>query len=259
MSGLAIEHIRCPQAPAGLPVAVLLHGFTQNRHCWGEFADELASTHSVWAVDLPGHGDSRFDEATFEEAATLTAGAVADVGAPVDLLVGYSMGGRIALRVALDYSGVVRRLVLIGATAGISDADNRADRIANDRQLADRLRNSSPEDFLDFWLELPLFAHVPEARRYRAERLEGWGSGVVESLLYRGTGSMEPMWDRLHRLAAPALVIAGDNDTKFTDLGHRLVAGIGANASFASIHGVGHACHLEAPDRTAEAIRSWIG
>ncbi len=70
---------------------------------------------------------------------------------------------------------------------------------------------------------------------------------------------MEPIWDRLHRLAVPTLVIAGDNDTKFTDLGHRLVRGIGANATFASIHGAGHACHLEEPDRTAEAVRSWTG
>ncbi len=259
MSGLVTERIRGPEASAGGPAAVLLHGFTQNRHCWGEFADELASTHSVWAVDLPGHGDSRFDEATFEEAATLTAGAVADIGAPVDLLIGYSMGGRIALRAALDYAGVVRRLVVIGATAGISDADNRADRIANDRHMADRLRNSSPREFLDFWLDLPLFAGVPEAQQHRAERLGGWGSGVAESLLYRGPGSMEPIWDRLHRLEVPTLVIAGDNDTKFTELGHRLVHGIGANATFASVHGVGHACHLEAPDRTAEAIRSWTG
>ncbi len=108
MSGLAIEHIRGPQAPAGLPVAVLLHGFTQNRHCWGVSPTSWPAPTRCGAVDLPGHGDSRFDEATFEEAATLTAGAVADVGSPVDLLVGYSMGGRIALRVALDYAGVVR-------------------------------------------------------------------------------------------------------------------------------------------------------
>ena len=257
MSGLAIEHIKGPQAPAGLPVAVLLHGFTQNRHCWGEFADELASTHSVWAVDLPGHGDSGFDEATFEEAATLTAGAVASIASPVDLLIGYSLGGRLALRVGVDYANVIRRLVVIGATAGISDPDGRADRIANDRQLADRLRNSSPEEFLDFWLNLPLFAGMPEARQYRAERLQDWGSGIAETLLYRGAGSMEPLWDRLHELTMPTLIIAGENDPKFTDLGHRLVHAIGAHASYASIQGAGHACHLESPEQTVEAISHW--
>ncbi len=243
----------------GSPVAVLLHGFTQNLHCWGPFAHELGEGYDVWALDLPGHGSSGHELATFEDSARLVADRIEmirqDAG-PVDLVVGYSMGGRIALRAAIDQT-LDARLVLIGATAGIEGATARAERREADRGLADRLRADGPDAFLQFWLDLPLFSGLSEQQHLRQLRLDHWGVGVPETLLHRGTGSMESLWDRLGQVVNEVLILAGEADTKFTDLGHRLNKAIGAYATFTAVPDSGHACHLEQPETTADIIMRW--
>lgn len=255
LAPLAAEELAGPAGREG-PVAVLLHGFTQNRHCWGPFAHAVARTHRTIAVDLPGHGDSGHDDASFESAADLVAQTLDAIG-DIDLLVGYSMGGRLALRCLIDHPGSAGRLVLIGATAGLADTDARAERRATDTRLAERLRAETPGDFLDFWLALPLFDGLTDAQQCREARLAHWGSGVAETLLHRGTGSMEPVWDRLHEVEVPTLILAGADDEKFADLGARLAAGIGSAATLRLVPRCGHACHLEDPEATAAIIASW--
>ncbi len=251
---LAAEVLVAPPAPS--PAAVLLHGFTQNRRCWGPFAGALGTTHRIIGVDLPGHGESGFDDVSFEDAGELVAETLAGIGG-IDLLVGYSLGGRLALRCVIEHPETARHAVLIGATAGLDDAAARAARRADDRQLADRLLAGTPESFLDFWMGLPLFDGLTEDRQCRHERLAHWGSGVAETLLHRGTGSMEPLWDRLDRIRVPTLVLSGARDEKFAGLGARLAAGIGSAATLRLVPRCGHACHLEDPETTAAIIESW--
>lgn len=251
---LAAGELGAPASAA--PTAVLLHGFTQNRHCWGPFAGAIALTHRTIGLDLPGHGDSGHDEVSFEGAVDLVTETLTTLG-EVDLLVGYSMGGRMALRCLIEAPEAAAHLVLIGATAGLSDAGDRAERQATDRRLAGRLQSGTPEDFLDFWLALPLFYGLTDAQQCRAERLAHWGSGVGETLLHRGTGSMEPLWDRLDQVRVPTLILAGSRDEKFADIGARLASGIGAAATLRLVEGSGHACHLEDPALTAAVIASW--
>lgn len=251
---LAAAELGAPPPPA--PTAVLLHGFTQNRHCWAAFAGPVARTHRTIALDLPGHGDSGYDDVSFEGGADLVGETLAGLG-EVDLLVGYSMGGRLALRCLIDHPDAAAHLVLIGATAGLNQPGDRTERLANDRRLADRLRSGTPEEFLDFWLGLPLFDGLSAAQQCRTERLDHWGSGVAETLLHRGTGSMEPLWDRLHEIRIPTLVLAGARDEKFADIGARLAAGIGPEATLRLVPECGHACHLENPETTASIIAAW--
>lgn len=255
---LAAERIA---GSAELPIAVLAHGVTQNRHCWGEFAERLGERFAVWAVDLPGHGDSGHHTASFDAAAHLladTIGAITErTETEVSLLVGYSMGGRFALRAMLDRRDLAARLVLIGATAGIDDADERAARRAADGALADRLRAEGAADFLDGWLALPLFADLRPEQQLRSARLEHWGAGVPETFEHRGTGSMTPMWDRLGGLGVPTLVLAGAADPKFVAIGERLVDGLGGVGALRLIAGSGHACQLAAPALTAEVVLAW--
>ncbi len=256
---------------ADSPTLVLAHGVTQNRHCWGEFAEHLGRRFAVWAVDLPGHGDSGHDAASFEVAAHLladTTGVISErsrraphPGEPHrragPILVGYSMGGRLALRAVLDRPGVVSALVLIGATAGLDDAADRAARRAADAEIAARLRTEGPARFLDRWLALALFADLDPQQQLRDARLRHWGSGVAATFEHRGTGSMEPMWDRLGELTLPTLVLAGADDPKFVAIGGRLAAGLGGPVSVRRVAGTGHACQLAAPARTAELVTDW--
>lgn len=232
------------------PRLVLVHGFAQTQACWGPVASDLARDHEVVRVDAPGHGGSAGVRADLAATAEL----LAEVGGPATY-VGYSMGGRMALHVALSRPEVVQGLVLIGATAGIDDPVERAARQVADDALAVAIETDGVEAFLDRWLALPLFAGLDETTRFRAERATNAPEGLAASLRLAGTGAQEPLWDRLGSIAAPTLVLAGEHDEKFAALGRRLADGIGPNATFATVPGAGHSAHLEAPDAFLGIVR----
>ena len=235
--------------------AVLAHGFTQTARSWADIERRLAALApevEPVAVDLPGHG---------------TAGhLVTDVWGAADHLVdaggsgvyvGYSMGGRVALHAAIAHPDLVERLVLIGATAGIEDDVERAARRASDERLADRLESVGVEAFIDEWLANPLFAGLDERSRMRTDRLRNTVEGLASSLRTCGTGTQDPLWGRLVDVRCPTLVLVGERDTKFTELGVRLQAGIGGSR-LAVIPDSGHSVHLERPDATAEGIARFL-
>ena len=174
------------------------------------------------------------------------------------MYVGYSMGGRLCLRLALDHPTCARGLVLISTSAGIAEATARRERIRRDEGLADRIEQIGVEAFVDEWLAQPLFAHLPSSKAHRAERLRNTADGLASSLRLAGTGAQEPLWDRLPELTLPVLVLAGSLDEQYVALGRAMVAAIGPNATFAAVTAAGHSAPLEAPEATAEAINDWL-
>jgi 2-succinyl-6-hydroxy-2,4-cyclohexadiene-1-carboxylate synthase len=235
------------------PPIVLVHGFTQTGRCWGAEVDALAADHEVVVVDAPGHGRSAEIMAGLRTGGRL----IADQGGEATYL-GYSMGARFCLHVALTNPELVRGLVLLGGTAGIEDPTEREARRQQDLATADRIERDGLERFLDDWLAQPLFAGIPAARAFRAERLENTVAGLRSSLEQAGTGSQDPSWHKLHRLAMPVLVLAGAEDAKFAALAERMAREIGDNATVALVDGAGHAAHLEQPDRFLEILRPWL-
>lgn len=235
------------------PRLVLVHGFTQTRRCWGPVSDALAADHEVISVDAPGHGGSAGITAGLVDGA----GLIATRGGEATYL-GYSMGARFALHVALAEPALVNGLILLGGTAGIEDPGERAARREQDRDTADRLRAVGLEGFLEGWLRQPLFARLPPDRAFRAERLENTVAGLATSLEHAGTGSQEPSWHRLRELAMPVLLLAGADDAKFALLAQRMAREIGDNADLALIEGAGHAAHLEQPDRFLAVVQPWL-
>ncbi len=231
----------------------MLHGFTQTSDCWGPIADDLSVDHELMLIDAPGHGGSGHVPADLDESARFS-GAVGGRGS----YLGYSMGGRTALHLALARPELVERLILIGATGGLDDAQERADRRVSDEQLADRIEAIGVDQFVDEWLRQPLFSALDENVAHRTERCTNSAEGLAHSLRTCGTGTQRPLWSELHHLEMPVLVLAGASDTKFTDLGARLCASIGANATFAAVPGSGHSAHLENPVATASIIRGWL-
>src|SRR5829696_2698723 len=240
---------------AGPPLGrvVLVHGFTQSLAAWGAVGERLEDRWEVVRVDLPGKGGWRGVGGGLGEGGGL-AGAAGGVGA----YMGYSLGGRVCLRLALDRPDLVRALVLVGASPGIADAGERAARRAADELLAGELERDGVAAFLDRWLAGPLFATLPAEAAGRAERLANTAEGLASALRRLGTGAQEQLWDRLGGLRPPVLLVAGELDPKFTDLARRMAAAIGPAARVAIVPGAGHAVHLERPAATAALIEEFL-
>ncbi len=235
---------------------VFLHGFTQTHHHWHAgalaLAERLGTDPALTFVDLPGHGLSARDTTPIADGAA----AAADLAGP-GTYVGYSMGGRFALLAALARPDLVERLVLVGATAGIDDAADRAARRSLDEDRADRLERVGAEQFLDEWLAAPMFAGLPADADALEHRRRNTTAGLATSLRSAGTGSQPTVWSRLRDIDAPALVLAGEHDGKFVDIGRRLAAAL-PEATFVEIPDAGHAAPMESPHAAVDVISAWL-
>jgi len=232
---------------------VLLHGFSGTHRAWdGVIAALDRERYRPLALDLPGHG-----AAAGAKRPITFAGCVADVLARSPerfTLCGYSMGGRIALHVALAAPERVARLVLVSCSAGISDDVERVRRRRADGALADELERIPFEDFIERWRSQALFASEPpevgalareDQRRNRPDALAAVLRGI-------GTGEMRPLWDRLGELGMPVTVLVGERDVKFRALGARTVELL-PDAELLVLAG-GHGLALENPRDVAHAL-----
>jgi 2-succinyl-6-hydroxy-2,4-cyclohexadiene-1-carboxylate synthase len=235
------------------PRVVLLHGFGQTGRCWGPVAPALARAHEVVRLDAPGHGGSAEVRADLPSTGRLAA----DAGGPAAYL-GYSMGARMALHVAVEAPQAVRALVLVGGTPGIAGDAERAERRAADLAQAARIRRDGVDAFVDRWLALPMFAGLPPEFRFEDERRRNPAEGLATSLELAGTGIQRPLWDRLAAIDAPALVVAGADDHRYAAIAERTAAAIGGNARAALVPGARHSAHLEQPERFTALVLEWL-
>jgi 2-succinyl-6-hydroxy-2,4-cyclohexadiene-1-carboxylate synthase len=231
---------------------VLLHGFAGTHRTWdGVLARLEPETYRPLALDLRGHGAAR-------DARPITFDAVvADVLAAAPgrfTLIGYSMGARLALHVALAAPQRLERLVLVSGTAGLEDPAQRAARRERDEALAARIERDTIEAFATAWRAQPLFAGDPPevAALARGDYLRNDPRALAAALRGIGTGVMAPLWDRLPELAMPARVVVGERDTRYVALGERLCAKLAA-AELVVVPGAGHAVHLAAPAAVGRA------
>lgn len=234
---------------------VLAHGFTQTARSWDVIIPlllERVPGVTTTAVDLPGHGEAEEVRGDLWTAADhlLERGGRG-------VYVGYSMGGRIALHAALRQPDLVEALVLIGATPGIVDDDERLARRTSDEALADRIEADGVPDFIDAWLRNPLFAGLSEEAAMVDDRRRNTAAGLASSLRLNGTGTQEPLWDRLSEITCPMLLVVGEQDAKFRALADRM-ADHAPDAEVAVIPDAGHSAHLEAPVATADTIAAWL-
>jgi 2-succinyl-6-hydroxy-2,4-cyclohexadiene-1-carboxylate synthase len=262
---MVTEALRTVEEGDGRAV-VLLHGFTGSTATMAGLAEALRSRGCrTVRVDLPGHGrstgsaepaDYALDRVTDRLAAT-----IAGLTRPVDLL-GYSMGGRVALAYALDRTSDLRTLVLIGASAGLADPAERSERRAADDALAQRILDEGLEAFVDRWMAQPLFASQerlgPQHRRAaRAQRLDNDPAALAACLRGLGTGSQLALHERLPSLALPVAVVTGERDEKFSAVAEEMVTSL-PDAVHIAVEGVGHAPHVEAPLATADALGAFF-
>jgi 2-succinyl-6-hydroxy-2,4-cyclohexadiene-1-carboxylate synthase len=250
---------------AGVPL-LLLHGFTGSADEWAELIPALAPHRDVIAVDLIGHGRS---SAPADPARYTIDHCVLDLLALLDELgvgrvevLGYSMGGRVALHLAAAAPARVARLILESASPGIADPAEREQRAVADDALAARIESEGLAWFVDHWAALPLFAsqgRLPAEVRaaLRERRLRGTPAGYANSLRGMGAGRQGSLWERLPDLRLPTLLVSGELDIKYLESNER-VAALMPGARHAIIRDAGHTVHLEQPESFAQLVVGYM-
>jgi 2-succinyl-6-hydroxy-2,4-cyclohexadiene-1-carboxylate synthase len=246
-----------PQSSQEAPqTLVLLHGFTGSAAGWGHQMDILADYGlRLIAIDLPGHGQSDApDDAkrySIEHCQQDILAALQKLGVHRGqaIMLGYSMGGRIALYTA--FSGFFRALILESASPGLEDPAEREKRRASDEALAASIEREGVPAFIERWESLPLFASqrtLPAECReaLHRQRLQNSATGLAQSLRGVGTGVQPSLYARLPTLHIPVLLIAGALDTKFTEIAKHMAQAL-PQSQLHIIPAAGHTVHLEQP------------
>ena len=248
------------------PCVLLLHGFTGSARSWAVHIEALAASHRVVAPDLLGHAGSDAPAEPTAYALEHQAEGLRDLlelldAAPV-AVVGYSMGARLAMVLALTQPHVVERLVLESPSPGIADDDDRAARRRADEHLADEIERDGVEAFVDRWAAMPIFesqaalpADIRTAQRH--ERLRHTTVGLATSLRGAGQGAMAPLHDRLPHIDAPTLVIAGALDSTGRERAHTVADAI-PGARLEIIEGAGHNPHLESAATFSRLVTDFL-
>jgi 2-succinyl-6-hydroxy-2,4-cyclohexadiene-1-carboxylate synthase len=248
---------------AGTPVT-LLHGFTQNGRSWLETISRMPEGW-MWIVpDLRGHGETRTPPGApcSMDACTRDLEMLWDhLGVDRTHLVGYSMGGRLALHVAARNPERILSLLTIGAHAGL-DEEARDGRRRGDEALATRIEKDGLEAFVNYWSDLPLFAGIERrgpafSAQVRAERMTNHVAGLACSLRGMGAGAMDPLWDDLARVPFPCTFVAGQLDHGYVSSARRLAATV-PHGRVEVVPRAGHTVHLERPDAFARVLEDHL-
>lgn len=236
---------------------VLLHGFTGSAASWSALLPDLQTAkHRVVALDLLGHGQSdapadptrySIEHCRADLLAVLRSLGVASGEA---ILLGYSMGGRMALYAAC--SGFFRALILESASPGLDQPAEREERRQSDNALAARIERAGIEAFVNEWEQLPLFASLhnlpPKVQTtLRSQRLHNSPTGLANSLRGAGTGTQPSLYARLPTLTLPVLLLAGELDKKFCTLAREMARQL-PQAHLQLVPSAGHTIHLEQPE-----------
>ncbi len=258
-------HLHVETAGTGTPL-VLLHGFTGSTTTWVPAMDRLSPGYRTVAIDLLGHGRSDapvdahrygFEQSARDLLAVLDALGIARAG-----IMGYSMGGRLALFLAAVAPERVSALILESTSPGLRDDAARRARAAQDAGLAAMLERDGVAAFVDRWEELPLFrsqSRLPEAVRaaLRAQRLQHTPNGLANSLRGIGQGVQPPMHDRLPLLRVPTLLIVGALDPDYRALGREMNRVIPASR-LVIVADAGHTVHLEQAETFTRIVLEFL-
>ncbi len=235
------------------PAVTLLHGFTQSGRSWREVISLMPPRWRFITPDLRGHGRTRTRAGAAHdmEASRRDVLAIWDqLGVERSHLVGYSMGGRLALHIAAHSPERLLSLVTIGAHAGLDDGGRR-ERLAADEELARRIESAGIAAFVEYWTSLPLFRGLERRSpavqaAIRAERMHNRPEALAASLRGMGAAAMEPLWERLASLGVPCLFIAGAEDHGYAAQARRLRDTIPGSRK-EIVPRAGHAVHQERP------------
>lgn len=245
---------------------LLLHGFTGSMETWRPFLTSWSETFQVITVDIVGHGKTESPEDVkhydIQTVASHMIALLEYLHIEKAHVLGYSMGGRLALTMACLYPNRIRSLVLENCTAGLQLEEERQERRKKDEQLAEKIEENGIQSFVDKWENIPLFASQKRLSKkrqeiIRAERLRNNKQGLANSLRGMGTGAQPSWWKELHKLTMPVLLVNGEWDEKFSRILKMMQNEI-QHAKFVKIDGAGHAIHVEQPEKFDTIVKGFL-
>lgn len=245
----------------GDPV-LLLHGFTGSKENWNSLGEALSENYQVIKIDLPGHGKTKSEAVSMEQCCHHLKEFLKYIKVEEAHVIGYSMGGRLALSFAMTFPEFVKSLVLESSSPGLQSAEERKQRQDRDEKLAQRILNEGVESFVQFWENIPLFdtqKSLPSAVRQeiQQERLSQQAQGLADSLRFMGTGSQASWWKDLKQVKIPSLLLVGELDPKFVKIGQEMNENM-SQSEIIIFKGVGHSIHVEAEDQFNEKVKHFL-
>ncbi len=242
---------------------LLLHGFTGTKNTFRQILPVLEED-TVLTLDLLGHGNTTsqadFSRYAIEEQCKDLADLLDQLEVPKVSLLGYSLGGRLALAFTLYYPERVEKLVLESSSPGLKTQEEQQLRQIQDQALADKVMEKGLVSFVNDWENLALFSSqkkLPLATQeaIRKERLSQDVEGLQKSLLGMGTGSQPSYWNQLSTISCPVFLFVGALDTKFCQLAAQINPHL-KKGFIVTFSEVGHAVHLEAPAEFSVALKN---
>lgn len=245
---------------------MLLHGFTGASTTWSELAKYLNSDYMCVMPDMIGHGKTSSPlNGDHYEITTVASHLIKILDElqvkKVDLL-GYSMGGRVALAFAVNYPERVGKLILESASPGLETEEQRKERRKNDQQLATSILKNGVRAFVDYWERIPLFASqlllpAEKKEQLRKQRLNNSAHGLANSLLYMGTGSQPSYWQQLVNLRMEVLFLAGSLDRKFCTIAEKMQKMTPFSKKMI-VSNCGHAIHVEDCEKFGTIVSEFL-
>ncbi|MGM7702500.1 2-succinyl-6-hydroxy-2,4-cyclohexadiene-1-carboxylate synthase [Pseudalkalibacillus sp. Hm43] len=244
---------------------LLLHGFTGAGEDWTPFIEDWKNDHQLIMVDLPGHGQTECPDHLKNYSMEATVDALDQILNELKIesafVLGYSLGGRVALSFAMTYPARVKKLILESSSPGLATEEDRLDRQQRDNRLADRIMDEGIEAFVDFWEAIPLFRtqltylSSEERARLHASRLNNSEVGLANSLRGIGTGVQPSWWDHLHQFEVPTTLIVGQLDAKFVKIAKEMLRLL-PDGELVAIEDAGHTVHLEQPEAFSQTVHN---
>jgi len=242
-------------------IVVFLHGFMGSSNDWKQVISFLKKDFYCIALDLPGHGKTPIKEnLSFESVADTIIQFLDGLGIKKTHLVGYSMGGRLAMYLALEYSEFFDKVVLESASPGLKTEIERKQRIKRDEILAKKIADIPFKKFLEEWYRQPLFESLlrhPQYQDLLEERLKNTPGSLARALLTVSTGRQPNLWNRLEENKIPLLLLAGEFDIKFQKINQKMVK-YSPLIRYQMIAGVGHNIHFENPLLFAKILKDFF-
>ena len=245
---------------------LLLHGFTGSLENWHPFIEPLALRFTLTLVDILGHGRSASPPDPGRYSITAVSNDLLTLCSHLNIkkfhLLGYSMGGRLALYTAVHHPHRLHSLILESSSPGLALLEERQARTQRDNALADTIETNGIDSFVAYWENLALWdsqkrLSEPVKQQLRQQRLQNNPQGVANSLRGMGTGAQPSLWSSLPNLHCPTLQIVGALDQKFVAINQKMVKTI-PNAQLIIIPNTGHTVHLERPSLFTQQLLHFL-
>lgn len=249
------------------PLILFLHGFMGNVREFDEAKSLLINDFYFLNIDLPGHGKTptlHDDCYTMAKTASGLIKLLDELKIKQCFLIGYSMGGRLALYLTLHFPQYFPQVILESASPGLSTEKERLERVKRDGQIARKLSRCCKRDdftkFLDNWYDLPIFGNIKNHSRFeqmRENRLQNNPLEIAKSLKFMGTGIQPSLWEKLSANKISLLLLVGENDTKFVDINQKM-AQVNESCKLNIIENTAHNIHFENTVAFVENIRDFF-